>query len=381
MPENIRWYDTEEGQALVRLLTAEGVSPWLQGLTREQLVRGELRRAAKAGLCGALLDAADIGTALRWGTAYRAQMEQLAAQNVSLSTALRVILVKDARLACDDLLGLYEETGGADGQVSFAISPSLAFDPDAAVMEARVVRRTVDRPNLLVALPGVGAGKTALERLLARGIGVHVTGVFSAKQHLRVLRSCAKGLRAALDSGRKPESLHVVVSMPLSPLDSAAAALVEKTAPDQEDLSGVLGIASAQMTFHTHEVELSRPEWAALTDKGALPPRLMWRHHRSQAAALSPGHYVRGVVGWRTIMAMDSDAFAAAAASEQPCGDTLLCARPQAMAALQELEEIGINLSTIIPALQREHVESGVLRREEVLGLLSDVLEEVNSTR
>ncbi|MDA2814889.1 hypothetical protein O4J56_29860 [Nocardiopsis sp. RSe5-2] len=363
MPEDDRWYDAEGGRDLVRLLTAEGVSPWAEGLSREHLVRGDLRRAARTGLRGAVLDAADMAEDLRRGAAYRDQVDDLAVRHVPLRTALRAVLVRDARTACDDLMEVHEGTGGADGLVSLALHPALADDPATALAEARAVHRAVDRPNLLVALPGTGRGPEALHGCLARGIGAHAVGVYSPERHGRVLEAFAAGAGEALRAGRAPGELRALVSLCLAHLDGEAAGL---------------GVAVARLAFRAHEERLSGREWAELTGRGAAPPRLMWYCRPSPGAGVSADHYVSAVVGWRTVTAMTPGAFADAARGGRVGGDTLLGTHVQARAELARLAGDGADAGAVLAALEERYTRDRARRWDRALAALSERMEEAS---
>ncbi|WP_017626170.1 transaldolase family protein [Nocardiopsis chromatogenes] len=376
MPEDDRWYDAEGGRELVRLLTAEGVSPWVEGLTREHLVRGDLRRAARTGLRGAVLDAADMVEDLRCGAAYRDQVDDLAVRHVPLRTAMRAVLVRDARTACDDLMEVHERTGGADGLVSLALHPALVDDPATALAEARAVHRAVDRPNLLVALPGTGRAPEVLQGCLARGVGAHAVGVYAPERHGRVLAACAAGMGEALEAGRAPGGLRALVSLCLAHLDQAAAGM--PGAPGRSGSSS-LGLAVARLAFRAHEERLSGREWAELTGRGAVPPRLMWYGRPSPDAGVSADHYVSAVVGWRTVTAVAPGAFVAAARGGRVGGDTLLGTHVQARAELARLAGGGADADAALGDLEERYTRSRVRRWERALEALSERMEEATA--
>ncbi|GAA3041088.1 hypothetical protein GCM10020000_19670 [Streptomyces olivoverticillatus] len=188
------------GGAVLRELIAEGVSPWLDGLCRSSLTSGLLARLVTSGAVrGAAFEPAALARDLTGTTAYHQQLAHLACRSVPLETAVHALCAYDLRSACDELRPVFEATDGLDGQVSMDLDPALAHDAPATVAAAAELHRAACRPNALVKIPATDEGLAAIVECLGRGIGVHVTEVFSVRRYGQVVDAYFEGLERALE--------------------------------------------------------------------------------------------------------------------------------------------------------------------------------------
>ncbi|MGB5527909.1 MAG: transaldolase family protein, partial [Gemmatimonadota bacterium] len=161
-------------------LLEQGQSYWLDSLSREMIRGGELElRVREQGLRGVTSNPAIFHKAISSGADYDDQIAELAAAGASVEDIYETLVVTDIREACDLLRPVYDESAGIDGYVSLEVSPHLVNDTEGSLIEARHLWAAVDRPNLMVKIPGTPAGVPAIEELLYEGINVNVTLLFA----------------------------------------------------------------------------------------------------------------------------------------------------------------------------------------------------------
>lgn len=201
-------------QDLLRHLQAEGVSVWLDGITRAQLQSGELASLVrKLGVSGVTTNPTLLGAALAVESAYASSLGDLEAKHVAPSEAARLLAAEDVRAACDVLSPTFERTEGIEGWVSLDLDPGYADDFDGTMAEVRSLSWLVDRPNLMIKIPATTAGVTAVAAATAEGYHTNATLVFSLERYADVLRAYSEGLQRAKSRGLDITAVHSVVSM------------------------------------------------------------------------------------------------------------------------------------------------------------------------
>ncbi len=183
-------------------LSDAGVSIWLDDLSRERLDSGGLAELVSDwAVVGVTTNPTIFAAALAHGDAYDPQVRELAARGATLQEAVREITVADVVAACGVFRETFETTSGIDGRVSLEVDPGLAGDTDATVAQAIELWKVVDRPNLLVKIPATEAGLPAITRVLAEGISVNVTLIFSVERYRLVMDAYLDGLEQASARG------------------------------------------------------------------------------------------------------------------------------------------------------------------------------------
>ncbi|MBF6482256.1 transaldolase, partial [Nocardia cyriacigeorgica] len=182
----------------IAALSAAGVSVWLDDLSRDRINSGNLAELiATRGVVGVTTNPTIFQGALSKGHAYDAQVTALAEQGADADAAIRTITTDDVRAACDVLAPVFEQTGGVDGRVSIEVDPRLAFDADKTVAQAVELWKIVDRPNLFIKIPATEEGLPAITAVIAEGISVNVTLIFSVARYRSVMGAYLDGLRKA----------------------------------------------------------------------------------------------------------------------------------------------------------------------------------------
>jgi transaldolase len=340
-------------------LLAEGVSPWLDGIHRGLISSGRLARLiGRSGIRGATSDPALLARAVVHDDAYGEQLALLAAGEVPLHEAVRALFAHDIRWACDELRQVREATHGLDGHVSMDMDPQAAHDAESTVAEAEELSRSVNRPGALVKIPATAEGIAAAADCIARGIGVHVTEVFSVRRYGEVLDAYVEGLEHALEDGRRLPAIASVASLPIGLLDAEVdARLAESGTAAAHALRGEAALANARLFYRAYEESLGSERWRALRAAGAHPQRLMWTATAAPDAAAWQTRYVDGFVTWGTVNAMSLCTLGAVARHADLQGDTLMGGHRAAREVLDRLERLGILYDAVVQKLEAESVE------------------------
>ena len=210
-------------------LSAAGVSVWLDDLSRDRLQTGNLQELIDT-MCvvGVTTNPTIFQGALSKGTSYDEQVKELAERGADVDATIRTVTTDDVRNACDVLAKQYELSGGVDGRVSIEVDPRLAHDTDKTILQAIELWKIVDRPNLLIKIPATLAGLPAITAVIAEGISVNVTLIFSVERHRAVMDAYLAGLEKAKEAGHDISKIHSVASFFVSRVDTEIDKRLEK---------------------------------------------------------------------------------------------------------------------------------------------------------
>ncbi|HET7789675.1 MAG TPA: bifunctional transaldolase/phosoglucose isomerase [Gemmatimonadales bacterium] len=288
-------------QTKLKTLLALGQSIWLDYLRRGMLRSGELKGMIDAGLRGMTSNPTIFEHAIGGSADYDEAFAALAGSRASDREVFESIAVEDVRAAADLFRPVYDASAGADGFVSLEVSPTLARDTEGTVAEARRLWAAVDRPNVMIKVPGTKEGWPAIERLLTEGVNVNITLLFSVAHYQKVAEAYAKALEARLAAGRHIDRLASVASFFVSRVDTEMDARLEKKGGALLALRGKTAIANAQVAYTWFRAELKSPRWQKLTGRGAKPQRLLWASTGTKNPAYSDVLYVDSLIGPDTI--------------------------------------------------------------------------------
>lgn len=283
-------------------LHAAGQSIWLDYIDRTMLHNGELeRRIRDEALTGMTSNPTIFEKALAQGTAYDAQIT--AATAVTSAWAMfELVETDDVRRACDLFRPVYDATQGADGYVSIEVSPGAAHDAAATVEEAHRLWKTVDRPNVMIKVPGTPEGAIALRRLIADGINVNVTLLFAVAAHGRIIDAYLGGLEDRVKTGGAIDRISSVASFFVSRVDTEIDKRLDAIgSPDALALRGRAAIANAVMAYALFLERFAGPRWDALAAKGARKQRPLWASTGTKNPAYSDVLYVETLIGPDTV--------------------------------------------------------------------------------
>ncbi|MBV9878934.1 MAG: transaldolase [Gemmatirosa sp.] len=346
-------------------LHAAGQSIWLDFIARSMLHDGELeRRIRDDALTGMTSNPTIFEKALAEGDAYDAQ---LAAAEAGLSPweLFEAVEVEDVRRACDLFMPVYEATEGRDGLVSIEVSPGVANDSQATIDEGLRLWRAVDRPNVMVKVPGTDSGAVAVRELLTAGVNVNVTLLFAVEAHRRVIEAYLDALEARAAAGQPIDRIASVASFFVSRVDSevdkridaATANLNEDRRAHAASLKGKAAIANAKMAYKLFQSLFSGPRWDALAAKGARVQRPLWASTSTKNPAYRDVMYVEQLIGPDTVNTMPPatiDAF-------RDHGETARTVDADIDAAervLADLTGLGISMQEVTDKLLAEGITS-----------------------
>ena len=291
-------------------LHAIGQSLWLDYIDRTMLANGDLeRRIREDALTGMTSNPTIFEKALAEGASYDAQLATVAT-GVSDRDTFELVATTDVRNACDKFRGVYDATNGADGYVSLEVAPDLALDADRTVSEARKLWAVVDRPNLMIKVPGTVQGAEAIRRLTADGINVNVTLLFAIDAHARVIEAFIKGLEDRAAVGKSVAKIASVASFFVSRVDSAIDKQLDTMATGERDdarksallaLRGKAAIANAKMAYRLFTQQFSGARWDALSSQGALVQRPLWASTSTKNPNYRDVIYVEELAGPNTV--------------------------------------------------------------------------------
>jgi transaldolase len=295
----------------LRQLAAAGQSVWLDYIHRKFLESGALQRLIdRDGVTGVTSNPSIFQQAMGEGSDYDDRLKALLEGGVEAPSELyERLAIADVQAAADQLRAVYDRLKRRDGYVSLEVSPHLAMDSDATVAEARRLWRAVDRPNLMIKVPGTAPGAAAVRRLIGEGVNVNVTLLFGIDAYETVAEAHHQGLLAFRAGGGDLSTVHSVASFFISRIDTeidkAIDARLQAGAGDDAEalrkLRGRVSIANAKIAYRRYCETLEEPRWKALADAGATPQRLLWASTGVKDAAYSDVYYVEALIGPETV--------------------------------------------------------------------------------
>jgi len=354
-------------------LKQQGQQLWLDNLSRTLLREGGLQRLIdEDGLCGVTSNPAIFHKAIDGSPYYRDDLARLKASGLCAEERYEALVIPDIREACDLLQPVYQQSKGEVGYVSLEVSPHLADDEEGSVRAARRLRTTVARDNLLIKIPATEAGLGAIERLIAEGISVNVTLMFSLAHYNAVAGAYIRGARRRLEAGGELQSLRSVASLFLSRVDTLVDKKLEQVAaPQALALRGHSAVALARLAYAQYRERFNGVEFAPLAHAGVAPQLPLWASTGTKNPDYSDVHYVEPLIGPETINTMPDKTLAAfrdhGSVARTLDGEAELAAARQQVEALAAL---GISLDETGEVLQRDGVRLFVEPFDKLLALM-----------
>ena len=359
-------------------LSAAGVSVWLDDLSRTRLKTGNLQELIDTrSVVGVTTNPSIFQAALSHGDAYDAQVSELAERGADVDATIRTVTTDDVREACDVLRPQWEASDGVDGRVSIEVDPRLAHETDKTVLQAIELWKIVDRPNLLIKIPATKAGLPAITAVLAEGISVNVTLIFSVERHREVMDAYLAGLEAAKQAGHDLSKIHSVASFFVSRVDTEIDARLEKIGSDEAlALRGQAGVANARLAYAAYEeVFVGGDRFNALTDAGARVQRPLWASTGVKNPDYSDTLYVTELVAPNTVNTMPEKTMDAVADHGVVTGNTISGTAAAAQEVFDKLEAIGIDLTDVFLVLEDEGVDKFEKSWQELIDATQEQLD------
>jgi transaldolase len=340
-------------------LSAAGVSVWLDDLSRDRLRTGNLQKLIDTmSVVGVTTNPSIFQAALSKGTAYDAQVAELAARGADVDATIRTATTDDVREACDVLRPVWDRTDGVDGRVSIEVDPRLAHDTDQTVLQAIELWKIVDRPNLLIKIPATLAGLPAITAVIAEGISVNVTLIFSVERHRMVMDAYLAGLAAAEKAGHDLNNIYSVASFFVSRVDTEIDARLEKIGTKEAlALRGKAGVANARLAYAAFEdVFGNGGRWTPLAQNGAWVQRPLWASTGVKNPDYSDTLYVDQLVAPDTVNTMPEKTLEAVADHGEIRGNTIEGRAEESQAVFDALTAVGIDLDDVFAHLETDGV-------------------------
>jgi transaldolase/glucose-6-phosphate isomerase len=337
-------------------LVAAGQSPWLDYIRRSLLTSGELRRMVEVdGITGVTINPTIFDKAIAGSQDYDAALKAMLASEPGLTPAqlYERLAVEDVTQAADVLRPVYDRTGGTDGFVSLEVAPGLSHDTAGTIAEGRRLWAAVDRPNLLIKVPATPEGIPAIEELLAQGINVNITLMFSLAHYEAVAQAYLRGLARTPDPGR----LASVASIFVSRIDSAVDKLLDASAaPEAKQLRGRVAIANCRIVYARFQEIFHGPSFTGWSGRGAHPQRPLWASTSAKDPAYRDTMYVEELIGPETVDTIPPATLTAFEDHGVIHPDAIVRGLAEARLRLALAEKIGIDLMRVTDDLQVEGV-------------------------
>lgn len=352
-----------QDNALIRL-EALGQSVWLDFLSRDILQSGELKRLIdEDGLSGITANPTNFEKVIADSHDYDEAIRALATERKDAYAIYETLATEDVRQAADLLRPTYDRTGGTDGFVSLEVSPRLAHETAGTIREARHLCAALNRPNVMIKVPGTREGLPAIRLLTSEGVNVNITLLFGLPRYREVVEAYLNGLEDRLGRGEPLNQVASVASFFLSRIDVLVDPLLEQLMADgnakghlAERLHGQVAIASAKVAGQISKELFSAPQFRTLADAGAHIQRLLWASTGTKNPAYSDVKYVEPLIGPDTVNTMPIETLSAYRDHGNP-SLTLDQGVQQAREVVEQLPAVGIDLDQVTQQLEDEGVQ------------------------
>lgn len=364
----------------LHFLNVAGVSPWLDQISRAMLDGGDLQRHVdENAICGVTSNPSIFAAAITGSDDYDEQVGELASRGASAEEIIRTLMADDLRRACDVLAPIHEDSDGRDGFVSVEVTPTLAHDTDATVAEARDWSKTIDRPNLLVKVPATEAGLPAIEQLIAEGISVNVTLIFSLERYKAVMEAHIAGLARAQGDGLDVSKISSVASFFISRMDVEVDQRLDDIGTSQAlALKGTTAIANGRLAYEAFLDTYRGEQWQELAARGARVQRPLWASTGTKDPEYSDILYVDSFVVPHTVNTMPMptvEAYQDHGGLPEAFGPTEIALAHRTLA---EMDAVGVDYDDVMDVLETEGVDKFIAAWDEVV---SDVGSEADKHR
>jgi transaldolase len=349
-------------------LSALGQSVWIDYLSRELLKSGELARMMdEAAVVGVTSNPTIFQKAIGGGSLYDAQLKEILESGERDAKEIFLQLSShDIGDACDLLRPVWDKSNGLDGYVSWEVDPTLAYDQEGTIAEARRLHGWLERPNLYVKIPATEPGLGAIEEMIASGRNINVTLIFSLERHKEVMEAYVTGVERLVASGGDPSTVHSVASFFVSRVDTETDRRLDAVGLDVAGLKGRLGIANAKLAYQNYLEVFSTPRWQDLAAKGATKQRCLWASTSTKNPAYRDVMYVEELIGPETVDTMPEETIKAFQ-DHGRVAVTLTEDVEGARKLFADLREAGIDYDDVVATLEREGVQKFSDSFEELL--------------
>lgn len=332
-----------------------GQSVWLDYISRKLITSGELKSRITNGLRGMTSNPTIFEKAIAGSCDYDNDIKELVKNKLTIEEIYERIVMKDISLAADEMKSVYDSSNGLDGYVSLEVNPLLANKTEETIEQALRLFKELNRKNIMIKIPGTEEGLPAVTEVLANGVNVNVTLIFSIDNYKKVADAFIKGLEKFDSAGGDVSKLASVASFFVSRVDTAVDKELESKG--NKDLLGKIAVANSKYAFEVSKEIYSSERWKKLAAKGARVQRLLWASTGTKNPAYSDVLYVEELIGSDTVNTLPPstlDAFL----DHGKLKSTLSEGIPEAKAQLRKLNSLGVDINQITDKLQIDGVKS-----------------------
>jgi transaldolase len=359
---------------LNQLHTDGGQSPWLDNIKRGWITDGELARWVERGVRGLTSNPTIFQKAIEASDDYDAQLTELTEAGDDVVASYWGLVVKDITDALAILRPVYDESDGRDGFCSIEVSPEIARDTAATTESARHLNTLIDRPNLLVKIPGTAEGLPAIQTMISEGRSINVTLLFSLARYDEVIEAYLSGLEACEGDLSRVAS---VASFFVSRVDTEANRRLDAVgSPEALALKGQVAVANAQLAYKLFLERFQGPRWDALAARGARVQRPLWASTSTKDPSYSDTLYVDTLIGPDTVNTMP-DATLDAFDDHGTVARTVDADFAGAQKVLDDLASVGVDLDDITKVLEDEGVASFSKSFDDLIGALQTKVDDI----
>jgi transaldolase len=364
-----------------------GQSIWLDNLSRDLIESGALKQSiSDQGIRGITSNPAIFEKAIAGNKIYDQAIVSGIKAHKSVPEIYEDLIFTDIRNACDIFLPVYEASDGLDGYVSVEVPPNLAKNTASTIAEARRYYQTIDRPNLMIKIPGTTEGLPAVEQVISEGMSVNVTLLFSVQSYIDTAWAYIRGLEKRAATGEDISKVASVASFFLSRIDVMIDDQIDRklTSAEGDDqakleaIKGKIAIANAKVAYQKYKEIFSGDRWDALVAKGAKVQRLLWASTGTKNPEYSDVMYVDELVGQDTVNTLPPDTIDACVDHCDPANriESNLDAAYQVIEGLKD-PAVDIDLDLVMDALLEEGIDKFIKPFESLMSSLESKVEQL----
>jgi transaldolase len=347
-----------------------GQSIWLDFISRSLITSGELKKLVDSGLRGMTSNPTIFHKSITKGTEYDDAIKSIlkSEPDIDTETLYDRLVIKDIQMASDVLRPVFEATDGADGLISLEPPAQLSYDTDATISEVQRLWKLVNRPNLMMKVPSTKPGIKAIESLLAGGININITLMFSMKHYEDVSHAYIRGI----SRNPNPQQIASVSSFFVSRVDTYADRELEKIGTEEAlALRGKAAIANSKLVYRRFREVFSGEEFAAQRRRGARVQRVLWGSTSTKNPDYSDLIYVDGLIGPDTVNTIPTETLEAFLDHGQ-ARRTVDKDIEEAEQVMADLAKVGVDINAITEQLQVDGVKAFVDSYDQLLNALEE---------
>jgi transaldolase len=353
-----------------------GVSIWLDDLSRDRIESGSLKELIESrAVSGVTTNPTIFAGAFSKGAAYATQLAQLAARGASADEAIFEATTDDVRAACDVFAEVFQETSGIDGRVSIEVEPGFAMDTEKTVAQAKALYEAVNRKNVMIKIPATVPGLSAITQVIAAGISVNVTLIFSLDRYRAVIAAFKAGIVQAKANGHEISSIHSVASFFVSRVDTEIDKRLDEIGTEEaRGLKSKAAVANARLAYELFAKEFHGDDWNIYEALGAHRQRPLMASTGVKDPALPDTLYVSELVAPMIVNTMPEKTMEAVFDHGVIKSDSITENYESAREVLAKLESIGISYDSVVKQLEKEGVEKFVVSWNELVETVTSAL-------